>query len=118
MGSPRLNNNDVALDNARQASCLNTTDFNKALRIVNTVLQAELSPKKRRKDIFYDVLCEKYNVEMPFSGFSTFLRQAEHALLQLDARHKVESQVVQCAIFFWASSTVKVRSLLNPSNLD
>lgn len=109
IGLSRLNNNDVVMDNARQSSCLNTSDFTKALRIVSTVLEAELSPRKGKRTVTYDILHEKYNVEMPYSNFSMFLQQAESALVQLDTRYKIESSEVRCAIFFWASSVIKVR---------
>jgi hypothetical protein len=102
-----LNNNDVALDSARQSACLNTSDFNKALRMVTTVLEAELSPK-RRKTVAYDLLHEKYAVAMSYSIFSMFLRQAESALVQLETRYDVGSSEVHCAIFFWVSSILKV----------
>ncbi len=103
-----LNNNDVTLDSARRSSCLNPTDFALALRNITRVLKPELNPKKRRKEITYDILHEKYHVGMSFSTFSTFLRQAENALIQLDGRLQLESPYNRCAIFFWASSIIKV----------
>jgi hypothetical protein len=107
-----LNNNDVAIDSARQSACLNTSDFNKALRIVSTVLEPELSPRRKRA-IAYDILHEKYAVEMSYSIFSMFLRQAETALVQLETRYDVGSSEVHCAIFFWVSSIIKVSDISN-----
>ncbi|KAF9448702.1 hypothetical protein P691DRAFT_704443 [Macrolepiota fuliginosa MF-IS2] len=111
IASKQLNNNDVDLDNARQSSCLKTADFKKALRTVATVLEAESSPKKKRNEATHDVLHEKYSVEMPFSVLSVFLQQAEHALIQLDTRNKIDSLDVRCAVFFWTCSIVKAKQL-------
>ncbi|XP_006462818.1 hypothetical protein AGABI2DRAFT_179431 [Agaricus bisporus var. bisporus H97] len=107
--SKHLNNNDVALDSARQSACLNTSDFNKALRTVSTVLEAELSPRQRA--VGYDILHEKYAVEMSYSIFSMFLRQTETALVQLETPYDVGSSEVHCAIFFWVSLIANVKQL-------
>ncbi|KAJ3572762.1 hypothetical protein NP233_g2877 [Leucocoprinus birnbaumii] len=109
--SDHLNNNDVALETARQASCLNNNDFKKALRTVSTVLESELSSKKSKKDITYDVLHEKYAISLSFTSFSVFVRQAENQLLQLDERYKANSPDVKAAVFFWASSAISVQDL-------
>lgn len=57
------------------------------------------------------MLHEKYNVGLPFASFSGFLRQAEHAVVQSDARHKIGSPDIRAAIFFWASSTINVKDI-------
>lgn len=100
------------MDSARQSACLNTSDFNKALRTVSTVLEAELSPRQRA--VGYDILHEKYAVEMSYSIFSMFLRQTETALVQLETPYDVGSSEVHCAIFFWVSLIANVSDTVDP----
>ncbi|KXN81488.1 hypothetical protein AN958_04534 [Leucoagaricus sp. SymC.cos] len=111
IASQQLNNNDVSLEAARQASCLKPNDFKKAHKTLCIVLEPELISKKGKREITYDVLHERCNLELPFSSLMKLLQRVEQSFVLLETQYQVDSSDVRSAIFFWVCSTIDVKDL-------
>ncbi|KAG6919248.1 hypothetical protein DXG01_008044 [Tephrocybe rancida] len=101
IASTRLNNTDVTRNNAQTASCLKTSDFNKALDTVQAAIGGSRRTRSGR-DV-HEALIQQYASTFDHRQFSDWMGAVDRALIQSDDRFDANSGGVdlKCAVFYW-----------------
>lgn len=106
----RLNNGDVTKQDAQLASCLQPSDFEKALGIIESAIGAPGPLRNTRKStgITYESLFRVYSI----SESPTMLR-IMHKVEQIVIKYAPDTsrRVIICTIFFWTCKVLKVRMI-------
>ncbi|KAF4577244.1 hypothetical protein EYR36_005231 [Pleurotus pulmonarius] len=109
IASTRLNNGDVTKQNAQLASCLQPSDFEKALGIIESATGSSVPPKATRRStgITYESLFRQYNI----SESPTMLR-IMHKIEQIVIKYAPDTsrRIIICTIFFWTCKVLKISS--------
>ncbi|KAF8229640.1 hypothetical protein L208DRAFT_1401791 [Tricholoma matsutake] len=104
IASQSLNSGDVSRKTAQIASCLKSSDFEKAFHIVQAAIGG--STTRPTLNQVYQSLLQKYTSPLEHNRLLHWLRATETALLQNDSRLDLEDLNVKCAIFFWVYNTI------------
>ncbi|KAF4590219.1 hypothetical protein EYR40_009384 [Pleurotus pulmonarius] len=109
IASTRLNNGDVTKQNAQLASCLQPSDFEKALGIIESATGSSVPAKATRRStgITYESLFRQYNI----SESPTMLR-IMHKIEQIVIKYAPDTsrRIIICTIFFWTCKVLKISS--------
>ncbi|KDQ25704.1 hypothetical protein PLEOSDRAFT_1106608 [Pleurotus ostreatus PC15] len=109
IASTRLNNGDVTKQDAQLASCLQPSDFEKALGIIESAIGAPRPLKNTRNStgITYESLFRVYSI----SESPTMLR-IMHKVEQIVIKYAPDTsrRVIICTIFFWTCKVLKISS--------
>jgi hypothetical protein len=109
----RLNNNDVTEKAAQVASCLQASDFAKALGIVHAAL-SDTSESSNSANV-YTNLISIYPLPISSPNFSKWLKEVGQMLQtedpKLDVKDPKMGKHVKCAVFYWLHRVVAVSKL-------
>ncbi|KAF9493626.1 hypothetical protein BDN71DRAFT_1450119 [Pleurotus eryngii] len=109
IASTRLNNGDVTQQDAQLASCLQPSDFEKALGIIESAIGASrpLMNTRNSTGITYESLFRVHSI----SESPTMLR-IMHEVEQIVIKYAPDTsrRVIICSIFFWTCKVLKISS--------
>ncbi|RDB14905.1 hypothetical protein Hypma_016368 [Hypsizygus marmoreus] len=117
LASQRLNNGDVTRKTAQAASCLKTSDFEKAYLVVKAALG---SARRSKTDVLqtYEGLVRQYEPTVDHGILLGWMNAAGRALLQSDSKLDHEDPIggshIKSAIFFWTYSAATGKNMMQP----